>query len=49
MKGRHWRPVGADLVSDEHDHQRPGDLLRRTLIRHDSDRLARLLMRLYFS
>jgi len=49
MKGRHWSPIGADLVSDEHDHQRPGDPLRRTLIRHDSDRLARLLMRLYFS
>ena len=49
MKGRRWTPIGADLVSDEHDHQRPGDPLRRTLIRHDSDRLARLLMRLYFS
>ena len=49
MKGRRWTPIGADLVSDEHDHQRPGDRIRRTLIRHDSDRLARLLMRLYFS
>ncbi len=49
MKGRRWTPVGADLVSDEHDHQRAGDPLRRTLIRHDSDRLSRLLMRLYFS
>ena len=49
MKGRHWTPIGADLVSDEHDEQRPGDPLRRTLIRHDSDRLSRLLMRLYFS
>jgi uncharacterized cofD-like protein len=49
MAGRHWTPVGADLVSDDHDHQRPADPLRRTLIRHDSDRLARLLMRLYFS
>ncbi len=49
MKGRHWTPIGAELVSDEHEPQRPGDPLRRTLIRHDSDRLARLLMRLYFS
>lgn len=49
MKGRHWSPIGADLVSDEHEPQRPGDPLRRTLIRHDSDRLARLLMQLYFS
>ena len=50
MKGRHWLPVGADLVSDEYDHQRPGDVLvQRTLIRHDSDRLARVLMRLHFS
>ena len=49
MKGRRWTPIGADLVSDEHEHQRPGDPLRRTLIRHDSDRLARLLMHLYFS
>ena len=43
MKGRRWTPVGADLVSDEHEHQRPGAPLRRTLIRYDSDRLARLL------
>ncbi len=49
MKGRHWTPVGADLVSDEHEDQSPGDPLKRTLIRHDSDRLARLLMHLYFS
>jgi uncharacterized cofD-like protein len=49
MKGRHWTAIGADLVSDEHEHQRPGDLLTRTLIRHDSDRLARQLMRLHFS
>lgn len=49
MKGRRWTPVPADLVSDEHEPQSPGDPLRRTLIRHDSDRLARILMRLYFS
>jgi len=49
MKGRHWTPVGAELVSDDHEPQRRGDPLRRTLIRHDSDRLARLLMHLYFS
>jgi uncharacterized cofD-like protein len=49
MKGRHWTPIGADLVSDEHEHQHPGDHVTRTLIRHDSDRLARQLMRLHFS
>lgn len=49
MKGRHWTAVGADLVSDEHEHQQAGDHVARTLIRHDSDRLARQLMRLYFS
>ncbi len=49
MKGRHWTPIGAELVSDEHEAQSPGDPLKRTLIRHDSDRLARLLMHLYFA
>ncbi len=50
MKDRHYTPAGAPLLSDDYDHQHPADILvRRTLIRHDSDRLARLLMRLYFS
>ena len=47
--GQRWSPVGAPLVSAELGEQQPGDPLRRTLIRHDGDRLARVLMRLYFS
>lgn len=48
-KQRHYRAVGADLLSDEHPDQQRGDAIPRTLVRHDSDRLARVLMRIYFS
>ena len=37
-------PLGADLVSARPYIQKPGDPLRRTLIRHDSDALATLII-----
>lgn len=42
---RDKRFVGADLVSRQIAARRAGDPLKRTLIRHDPDRLARSLMR----
>ena len=45
-----YAAVGADLISDTITAQNPNDtLIQRTLIRHDSDKLARLIMRIYFS
>jgi uncharacterized cofD-like protein len=46
-----YRPIGADVISDT--IYKPGvadqKFIPRTLIRHDSDKLARLIMRIYFS
>ncbi|MBN1584738.1 YvcK family protein [Candidatus Uhrbacteria bacterium] len=39
-----FRPLPADLVSGERFVQKPGDPLRRTLIRHDADALAALII-----
>lgn len=36
--------VGADIVSETVSKQKKGDPIRRTLIRHDPDKLARALM-----
>jgi len=45
------QPIGADVISDT--IHKPGvadqKFIPRTLIRHDSDKLARLIMRIYFS
>jgi uncharacterized cofD-like protein len=50
LGGRHYEAVGEDLISPQITKKDPNDTLQeRTLIRHDSERLARLLMRLYFS
>ncbi len=40
------RYVGADLLADAVAHPAPGDPLRRTLIRHDPDKLARAVLSL---
>jgi uncharacterized cofD-like protein len=48
MSGGHYVTVGADLLSRSLADQTKGDLLRRTLIRHDPDRIARKLMQLYW-
>ena len=49
---QHYRSVGEPLISRARPKRDPSDKLlagKRTLIRHDSDRLARLIMRIYFS
>ncbi len=46
----HYKAIGADLVSDSIPKLKPSErLIPRTLIRHDSDKLARIIMRIYFS
>lgn len=50
MQGKFYRAAGAELLADGIYQQNPDDtLLHRTLIRHDSEKLARLLFKLYFS
>ncbi len=45
-----YQAVGEDLVAGTIAKQNPADkLIRRTLIRHDGDKLARLIMRISFS
>jgi uncharacterized cofD-like protein len=39
-----FRPLPADLISGEKQAQKPGDMMKRTLIRHDSDALAALIV-----
>ena len=47
---QHYEAVGASLISRTAVKKNPNDtLLQRTLIRHDSDKLARLIMRIYFT
>jgi uncharacterized cofD-like protein len=48
MAQAHYTPIGEDLLSRSLAQLTKGDPLRRTLIRHDSDRLARRLMQLYW-
>jgi uncharacterized cofD-like protein len=46
----HYRAIGEPLVSDTVPKLKPAEqLIPRTLIRHDSDRLARMIMRVYFT
>ena len=45
-----YHAVGEDLISDTIPKLKPSEkLIPRTLIRHDSDKVARLIMRIYFS
>ena len=46
-----YQAIGADVISDTIYKTGPADqqFIPRTLIRHDSDKLARLIMRIYFS
>jgi uncharacterized cofD-like protein len=47
---KHYQTIAEPLVSHAEVKQNPNDsMLKRTLIRHDSDTLARLIMRIYFS
>jgi len=46
----HYKAIAGNLVSDTIPKLKAADkLIWRTLIRHDSDKLARLIMRIYFS
>jgi uncharacterized cofD-like protein len=50
LEAAHYKAIGSDLVSEAITRQNPADtLIQRTLIRHDADKVARLIMRLYFS
>ncbi len=45
-----YEAIGESLIARTQHMQDPNDkLLERTLIRHDGDRLARIIMRIYFS
>lgn len=49
---QHYAAIGEPLISRAEPKRDPNDKLlagKRTLIRHDADRLARLIMRIYFS
>lgn len=45
----HYEAVGADLLGPIFTPTNKKDLIPRTLIRHDSDRVARQLMKVYFN
>ena len=50
LANEHYQAIGEPLISKAHIKQNASDsLLKRTLIRHDSDKIARLIMRIYFS
>jgi hypothetical protein len=50
LRDQHYEAVGAALISRTAVKRNPNDtMLTRTLIRHDSDKIARLIMRIYFS
>ncbi|HEV2355138.1 MAG TPA: 2-phospho-L-lactate transferase CofD family protein, partial [Puia sp.] len=50
LSQQHYIAVGEPLLSKKPAKRNPNEkFLSRTLIRHDSDRLARLIMRIYFS
>ncbi|HVQ44984.1 MAG TPA: gluconeogenesis factor YvcK family protein [Candidatus Saccharimonadia bacterium] len=50
FKKHHAQAIGEDLVSAAIPQLKPSEqLIPRTLIRHDSDKVARLIMRVYFS
>lgn len=48
LKKANYKAVGKRLLSKEIPQISPNDKLERTLIRHDSDAVAKQLMRIYF-
>ena len=48
FKKKRYEAIGASLLSHNVPKQNPNDLLKRTLIRHDGDKVARLLMSIAF-
>jgi hypothetical protein len=50
LEAAHYQPIGGDIISDTIPRLTAADqLIPRTLIRHDPDRTARLIMREYFA
>ena len=50
LENAHYKAIGANLVSDTIPKLKASEqLIPRTLIRHDSDKVARLIMGIYFS
>jgi uncharacterized cofD-like protein len=50
LQDQHYEAIGEPLISRTAIKRNPNDtMLSRTLIRHDSDKIARLIMRIYFS
>lgn len=48
FEGKQYKAIGAPLLSHKTHHTEKKDFLKRTLIRHDGDKVARLLMRVVF-
>lgn len=46
-QGKHF--IGADLISDEEFKQNPSDFTKRSFIRHDVDKTAKLLFQIFNS
>jgi len=44
LKGDYFRVIRADILSRKEIKKIPGDLLKRSFIRHDSDKLAKVVM-----
>jgi uncharacterized cofD-like protein len=50
LERQHYHTLGSNLVSDTIPQLKPAEkLIPRTLIRHDGDKVARLIMQIYFS
>lgn len=50
LKEKHYKAKGGNFVSQAIHSQDPNDkAIQRTLIRHDADKIARQLMKIYFS
>lgn len=45
---KHYEAIGANLIAEKVHKQNPNDLLPRTLIRHNGEKIARLLMSIAF-
>lgn len=47
--GVHYEPIGVNLLANVVHKQNPNDVLRRSLIRHNGEKIARLLMSIAFN
>jgi len=46
LKDSYFKVVRSDILSEKEIKKIPGDLLKRSLIRHDSDKLAEVLVKI---